>query len=518
MNVAQLLMRTASVFPERTAIMLGERKLVDYRELGRRAASIAGYLRSELGLVPGERVALFMTNDVAYLEILYGIWWAGLIAVPINAKLHPKEAAYIIDNAGAACLFCSDDLAASIEAIADTLPALRRIFTVASDGYARLQRATPAPLTPRLPDDVAWLFYTSGTTGFPKGVMQTHRNLLTMVSCYFTDVDDVVAGDAMVYAAPFSHGAGMYHFPYLLRGALHVIPESRGFEPEELCRLSRNIGQLTLFAAPTMVRRLVEHIETHSVDPAGFKTIIYGGGPMYTEDIRKALSLMGNRFVQIYGQGESPMTITALSRDHLADTTHPRWLERIASVGIAQSMVEVITTDDHGLALPAGEIGEIRVRGDVVMAGYWNNPEASAAAVQDGWLRTGDVGRLDEDGFLTLHDRSKDLIISGGANIYPREVEEVLLRHPGVHEVSVIGQPDTEWGEVVVAFVVAEQVTVAELDALCLAHIARFKRPKHYHFIDALPKNHYGKVLKTALREQLARYNPHQDPETPEKS
>jgi long-chain acyl-CoA synthetase len=212
------------------------------------------------------------------------------------------------------------------------------------------------------------------------------------------------------------------------------------------------------------------------------------------------------------------MTITALSREHLADTAHPRWLERIASVGIAQSMVEVITTDDRGVALPPGEIGEIRVRGDVVMAGYWNHPEASAAALQDGWLRTGDLGCFDDDGFLTLHDRSKDLIISGGANIYPREVEEVLLRHPGVHEVSVIGKPDPEWGEVVVAFVVADPVSVAELDALCLAHIARFKRPKHYHFIDALPKNNYGKVLKTALREELARYNPQQDLGPPEKS
>ena len=498
--------------------MLGERKVFDYRELARCAASIAAYLRSDLGLVPGDRVALFMTNNVAYLEILYGVWWAGLVAVPINAKLHPKEAAYILDNAGAACVFCSDDLAAGIEPIAPTLPALRRILTAESADYAELVSAAPAALTPRAPDDVAWLFYTSGTTGFPKGVMQTHRNLLTMTSCYFTDVDDVAPGDAMVYAAPFSHGAGLYHLPYLLRGALHVIPESRGFEPEELCRLSKNIGQLTLFAAPTMVRRLVEHIDTHSASPTGFKTIIYGGGPMYTEDIRKALSVMGNRFVQIYGQGECPMTITALSREHLADPTHPRWLERIASVGIAQSMVEVITTDDEGRTLPAGEIGEIWVRGDVVMAGYWNNPEASAAALQNGWLKTGDLGRMDDHGFLTLHDRSKDLIISGGANIYPREVEEVLLRHPHVQEVSVIGKPDAEWGEVVVAFVVAKQVTVAELDELCLAHIARFKRPKHYHFIDALPKNNYGKVLKTALREQLARYNRPSDLETPEKS
>ena len=514
MNVAQLLLRTASVFPERTAIMLGERKVCNYRELARRAASIATYLRSDLGLVPGDRAALFMTNHVAYLEILYGIWWAGLVAVPINAKLHPKEAAYILDNAGVACLFCSNELVTGIAAIADTLPTLRRVFSVESADYARLLSAAPAALAPRAPDDIAWLFYTSGTTGFPKGVMQTHRNLLTMTSCYFTDVDDVAPGDAMVYAAPFSHGAGIYHFPYLLRGALHVIPESQGFEPDELCQISKHIGQLTLFAAPTMVRRLVSHIDTHGVSPTGFKTIIYGGGPMYTEDIRKALSVMGNRFVQIYGQGECPMTITALSREHLADTTHPRWLERIASVGIAQSMVEVITTDDQGHRLPPGEIGEIRVRSDVVMAGYWNNPEASAAALQDGWLRTGDVGRMDEDGFLTLHDRSKDLIISGGANIYPREVEEVLLRHPHVHEVSVIGKPDAEWGEVVVAFVVADPVTVAELDALCLDHIARFKRPKAYLFVEALPKNHYGKTLKTALRDQLALYNQTSAPET----
>ena len=498
--------------------MQGERKIIDYRELARRAASIATYLKSDLELAPGDRVALFMTNNVAYLEMLYGVWWAGGVAVPINAKLHPKEAAYILDNASAACLFCSDDLENSIVPLATTLPTLRRVFTAESDDYARLLNAAPAALTPRALDDVAWLFYTSGTTGFPKGVMQTHRNLLTMTSCYFTDVDDVAPGDAMVYAAPFSHGAGLYHFPYLLRGALHVIPESRGFEPEELCQLSKTIGQISLFAAPTMVRRLFEYVDTHGINPSGFKTIIYGGGPMYTEDIRKALSVMGNRFVQIYGQGECPMTITALAREHLADTAHPRWLERIASVGIAQSMVEVITTDDEGRTIPAGEIGEIRVRGDVVMAGYWNNPEASAAALQNGWLRTGDLGCMDADGFLTLHDRSKDLIISGGANIYPREVEEVLLRHPGVREVSVIGQPDAEWGEVVVAFVVANQVTAAELDALCLAHIARFKRPKHYHFIDALPKNNYGKVLKTALREQLASYNSASDLETPEKS
>jgi long-chain acyl-CoA synthetase len=231
---------------------------------------------------------------------------------------------------------------------------------------------------------------------------------------------------------------------------------------------------------------------------------------MYAQDIRRALDAMGNRFVQIYGQGESPMTITALSRDTLAERDHPRWAERIASVGVAQSLVEVRVADHHGDTLPTGEAGEVLVRGDTVMAGYWDNPAATASTLRGGWLWTGDVGTMDDDGFLTLKDRSKDLIISGGSNVYPREVEEVLLTHPAVSEVSVVGAPDAEWGEVIVAFVVATPGAGAapalerELDALCLARIARFKRPKTYRFVASLPKNHYGKVLKTALRAQLA--------------
>jgi long-chain acyl-CoA synthetase len=217
--------------------------------------------------------------------------------------------------------------------------------------------------------------------------------------------------------------------------------------------------------------------------------------------------VMGPRFVQIYGQGETPMVGTALSRAHLADAGHPRHAERIASVGIAQTPVQLRVADDQGRALPPDAVGEVLFKGDSVMAGYWRNPEASAAALRDGWLFTGDVGCLDAAGFLTLKDRSKDLIISGGSNIYPREVEEVLLTAPGVAEVAVVGAPDAEWGEVVVAFVVPQPgavVATPQLDAHCLAQMARFKRPKRYVVVDVLPKNHYGKVLKTTLREQLA--------------
>jgi long-chain acyl-CoA synthetase len=507
MNLARLLVRTAAAFPERPALFLGEELLCDYRELALRAARIGGFLRNDLGLAPGERVCLWMSNIPEYMEILYGAWFAGLVVVPTNLKLHAKEVDYILQDSGAAVLFVSDDLAGEPGRWAGQTR-LRGVFVPGTPEYARLRRAEPMaePLF-RAQDDIAWLFYTSGTTGRPKGVMQTQANLLTMISCYFMDVDTVSPEDSAVYAAPMSHASGMLNFPHVIAGARHVLPRSGGFDSQELVELAAHHGRLTMFAAPTMVKRLVDHIEATGADPSGFKTIVYGGGPMYVEDIRRALRVMGDRFAQIYGQGETPMTITALGRQYLSDVKHPRYLERIASVGVSQALVEVRVADTQGRSLPPGETGEVVVRGPSVMKGYWNNPEATAQTIRDGWLFTGDVGAFDEDGFLTLKDRSKDVIISGGSNIYPREVEEVLLQHPQVQEVSVVGQRHEEWGEEVVAFVVSKNghpVDAKELDALCLESIARFKRPKRYRFVESLPKSSYGKVLKTALREQLA--------------
>jgi len=501
-NIVQWLVRPARMTPERPAVFLGERCLHDYGQLAHRAACIAGFLH-EAGLAPGDRVALYMSNCPEYLEVLYGAWWAGLVVVPVNAKLHPCEVLFILRDAQAAALFVSDDLADGLLPLAGEAEALRCVIRGGSAAYRATLVAAPIAERHRAPDDTAWLFYTSGTTGRPKGVMQTHRNLLTMSACYFTDVDPVDPDDAIVYAAPMSHGAGLYNFMHVLKGARHVVPASGGFDPAELVALADRLGRLSLFAAPTMVKRLVDHVAETGADVSGFKTIVYGGGPMYVADIERALDVMGDRFVQIFGQGESPMTITALGRYQLAERTHPRWRERLASVGVAQSLVEVRVVDEHGAEVASGDTGEVVVRGDAVMAGYWRNPEATARAIRDGWLWTGDMGAMDDEGFLTLKDRSKDVIISGGSNIYPREIEEVLLRHPSVREVSVVGHPDPEWGEVVVAFVVGE-ADAGELDALCLEHIARFKRPKHYRFVAALPKNNYGKILKTALRETLA--------------
>jgi long-chain acyl-CoA synthetase len=228
------------------------------------------------------------------------------------------------------------------------------------------------------------------------------------------------------------------------------------------------------------------------------RTLIWGGAPMYVEDTLAALDRFGPRLAQIYGQGEAPMTISTLSKQDIADRAHPRWRERLASAGKPYSCVEVMVADAHDRPVKQGAAGEILCRG-VIMSGYWQNPEATKASLRNGWLHTGDVGVFDAEGYLHLKDRSKDLIISGGSNIYPREVEEVLLMNDKVREVSVIGRPDREWGEVVVAYVVGE-AKAPDLDALCLSHIARFKRPKDYVFVDALPKNNYGKILKTELR------------------
>ena len=508
MSLAHLLLRHAQQTPDRAAIFCGTRLHASYGQWAARSAGLAQRMQVA-GLMPGDRVVLFMRNHPRYLEVLWAAWWAGLVVVPVNAKLHAREVEWIVDNAQARWAFVTHDVAP------EALCGVERQFDVESAQadalLAPLANAMALEPANRHPDDVAWLFYTSGTTGRPKGVMLTHRNLMTMGLTYFVDVDTVSPTDAMVYGAPMSHGAGIYAIPHVMAGARHVVPISGGVDPQELFELGRALGPLSTFAAPTIVKRLVDHAEEAGLTPEdaarSFKTIVYGGAPMYGADIARALRVMGPCFVQIYGQGETPMVGTALSRAHLSDTAHPRYRERIASVGVAQTPVQVRVGDAHGAALAVGEIGEVLIKGDSVMAGYWRNPDATAAAIRDGWLFTGDVGCLDADGFLTLKDRSKDLIISGGSNIYPREVEEVLLTATGVAEAAVVGVPDPEWGEVVVAFVVSlpgASISADSLDHHCLNHIARFKRPKRYVLVDSLPKNNYGKVLKTELRGRLS--------------
>ncbi len=503
LNIAGLLARSARAMGDRPALVAGERAICDYRELAARVAVIAANLRGRLGLGAGDRVALVMRNGPDYVALLFACWHAGLIAVPVNAKLAAAEFRHILEHSGARACVVTPDLAATIGGLGGACA----VIETESADWRRLAEGDPVPFAAAEPDDVAWLFYTSGTTGRPKGAMLTHRNLLAMTLGYFADVDAIAATHAILHAAPMSHGSGLYILPHVAAGAAQIVPESGGFDPDEMIRLFDVHRGVSLFAAPTMVRRLVDSIERHDSDVPGLRTIVYGGGPMYVEDCRRALDVIGYRLAQIYGQGESPMTITSLAKSRFPRPSEPRFAERLASVGLPFANVEVRVADADGAPLPAGEGGEILVRGDSVMRGYWRDAEATAETLRGGWLHTGDIGAFDEDGYLTLKDRSRDVIISGGVNIYPREVEEVLLTHPGIAEAAVIGRPDREWGETVLACVVAEPghaVTVDGLDRHCLERIARFKRPREYVFLETLPKNSYGKVLKTALRERLA--------------
>lgn len=498
MNPAEWLRRTAQRSPDAPALMTGDRLDASYADFARRAFGLATALQQK-GIGPGQRVGVFMSNCTDYLVALYGIWASGAVAVPINGKLHVAECAWILGDAEAALCFVSPDVAGGV---ADLTPV--PLVSVGTAAFATLtdQRPLAAPVL-RDDNDLAWLFYTSGTTGKPKGVMMTCGNITAMALGYFVDVEDVCSDDAILYAAPMSHGAGIYNFMHVMRGARHVVPPSGGFDPVEILELAPRIGEIAMFAAPTMVTRLVAQAAAQGVTGAGLRTIVYAGGPMYLADIQRAVQVMGPRFVQIYGQGECPMAITVLPRSDVTDRDHPRWRERLASVGVAQTVSQVAVLAEDGSPCRAGEVGEIAVRGTAVMAGYWRNPQATAKAIRDGWLWTGDMGHMDNDGYVTLVDRSKDMIISGGSNVYPREVEEVLLDHPGVREVAVVGRPHSDWGEEVVAFVVGT-ADPSELDTLCLSRIARFKRPKAYVFVDDLPKNNYGKVLKTDLRARLA--------------
>ena len=468
-------------------------------------AGLAGALREKLGLDAGDRVALIMKNHPEYWVALFAVWRAGLVAVPVNAKLHINEFRYILENSESRLAFATAELADELAPLIPDLPALETVVSVHDKEYQALKKESPLALQDAAPDDLAWLFYTSGTTGKPKGAMLSHRNLLVSVLSYFADVTALSPGDAVIHAAPQTHGSGLYGLPLIAKGGIQVTPESGGFDPAETLELIAHYPNSCFFFAPTMIHRLISSPAFVGADTRNLKVIIYGGGPMYEPDIRRAIDAIGPRFVQIYGQGESPMTITGLSMDMIRDETHPRRSEILASVGTERTDVEVKVFDSDDKSLPVGEIGEI-VRDDVVMLGYWKNPEATEEALRGGWLHTGDMGCFDEAGFLTLKDRSKDMIISGGTNIYPREIEEALLTHPEVDEISIIGRPHADWGEEVVAFVVVRKggaVTPEELDRHCIEQIARFKRPKEYFFVEELPKNNYGKVLKTELRERL---------------
>ena len=501
-NVSSFLSRSAARWGDRPALCEDETVVATFAELEARATDIAHRLRTDLGLVPGDRIAVVSKNCARYLELVFAAWRADLTLVPINARLHPKEVAYILADSGARLCFAA---AEDIDAVTNAAAVPVADIAAPASSWPRAGQAEPSSGTPS--PSIAWLFYTSGTTGRPKGVMITHDMLRQVLLNYFTDVHWIAPEDCVIHFAPLSHGSGMYALPHIAAGATNVVPVLHQFTADGLAALFARYRGISMFMAPTMVRKMLDMPELESLPIDSLKTIVYGGGPMYVADIEEAVRRLGPRFVQIYGQGECPMTISCLGRNDIANAYEQHDAATLGSVGRAFTGVEVAVADDAGALLPVGEIGEVVVRGPVVMPGYWGNPEASAETIRQGWLYTGDMGALDERGFLTLKDRSKDLIVSGGLNIYPREIEEVLLRHASVAEASVVGRPDEKWGETVVAFIVPKAGCAVEpeiLDAHCLDNLARFKRPKEYRVVEALPKNNYGKVLKRELRERLA--------------
>ena len=511
MNVGTLLTKSARSFPASLAIAHGSKKL-SYARFDARANQLANAL-GRLGITKGDNVALLMYNCSEMLEAMFACFKAGCCAVPINFRLHPREFSFIIDHSESKAVVITSEFNESILDVRDQIPQAQSIITVSgARGELLDYESLVSPEDEQFedaevdPTDLAWLFYTSGTTGMPKGAMLTHRNLMAMTMSFFADMcTGCGPDDATLHAAPLSHGSGLYALPNVAKAAAHIIPESKSFDAELVLQLIEEFRITNLFAAPTMLKRVIDSPAIDRSDLSSLKSVIYGGGPMLLEDLIKAMEKLGPCLVQLYGMGETPMTISFLShRDHVPNGS-PEQMERLRSAGCPRTDVEVRIFDQDDNELPPNEMGEIVTRSDLVMKGYWRNPEATAETLRNGWLHTGDMGYMDELGYVFIMDRSKDMIISGGENIYPREIEEVIVQHPAVREVAVIGVPDPAWGEAikaVVSLVPGEEVTEEQLIDFCRDHIASYKKPKSVDFVNEIPKNNNGKIVKKELREK----------------
>jgi acyl-CoA synthetase (AMP-forming)/AMP-acid ligase II len=505
-NLAVWLARDAALHPDHVAVRHGE-DVLTYAELSDRVARLAGFMRDR-GLTAGDRVGIIQWNGPRLLETLLAAFHGGFCVVPVNARATPYEAAQVLDDAEVGAVVYGPEYAEQAMALNGRRP-LRLCLEADASADAvyedAINRASgPLALQTVAADDVAWLFYTSGTTGTPKGAMLTHRNLLAMVLAHLADLRDLRPHHVVLHAAPLTHGSGLYALPAIARGATQVITTSRSFDPEEILETvqSRGVSDIA-FLTPTMVKWLTEAHQRAAAPIESLEHAVYGGAPMYREDLRAALDAFGPVFSQIYGQAEAPVTIARLTREeHLGEPVDGADL--LGAAGRAYTSVEVAVANAAGLIAPTGD-GELVTRSDVVMKGYWRNPTATADSLRGGWLHTGDVGRIDSGGLVFLVDRSKDVIISGGANIYPREVEEVILRHGEVRQAVVVGAPDETWGERVVAVLVLEpggdqERVQRQLDALCREYLSDYKRPRRYDWMNELPVSPYGKVLKREVR------------------
>jgi acyl-CoA synthetase (AMP-forming)/AMP-acid ligase II len=506
-NLARLLTWTARRLPQAPALRWRER-VWSWAELDERVDRLAAALRAQ-GVAPGDRVLVHSRNSNVMFEAVWACWKAGAVFVPTNVRLTPAEAAYLGAASGAVAMLRDHGFTAHADAVRDASPACRLVLAV---GDARVDEqdlealiaATPRPLPDHeadvAADHPAWFFFTSGTTGRPKAAVLTHGQMGFVVNNHLADLmPGLTEQDVSLVVAPLSHGAGIHALAQVARGACSVLLPGERMDAGEAWRLIAEHGVTNMFTVPTILNMLAAHPDAA---PHALRHVIYAGAPMYRADQKRALERLGPCLVQYFGMGEVTGNITVLRPDqHSLDDADPR----AGSCGVARTGMDLAILDPEGQRLPPGETGEICVRGPAVFAGYHENPGANAAAFRDGWFHTGDLGHLDAQGFLFITGRASDMFISGGSNIYPREVEEALLTHPQVLECAVVGVPDAKWGEVGVACVVPRGA--APDPAALLAHLApllaRYKHPHRFVFWEELPKSAYGKVPKSLLRGKL---------------
>jgi O-succinylbenzoate-CoA ligase len=487
-----------------------EKRTLTFTESRARVDLIAGRL-ADIGLSKGDRIALLGKNSIEFFFMYLACARLGVVPVGINYRLTPSECAFIVQDATAKVLFADAELIDPVSSACGDIPAVC-LFGEHSDHTAFEQWLGDQPLPfDRMhidPDDVMAQMYTSGTTGLPKGVLLSHSNIISNV--YQTSMASeytFMAGNEFLLVAPMYHAAGiMIGYTGVLQGLTLVIHREYNSHRVVETLLSRSIAAVTL--VPVMLQMILDTVpDLDAMRFPDLRLIYYGASPIAVPLLQRAIQIFDCDFTQGYGQTETNSIVAMLSA-----SDHRRALagrpELLAACGRAAFNTELRVIDPEGVTLPAGEAGEILARGPQIMQGYWNNPKATTEAIRDGWLHTGDIGQFDEEGYLTIVGRVKDLIISGGENVYPVEVENVLTSHPLVNEAAVIGVSHHKWGEVPLAIIVSqatEPPQAEELQQFCREQLAAFKVPAHFHLIDAIPRNPSGKILKQQLRNDIGK-------------
>lgn len=483
MQIGSLIRKAGLQFKDAPCLVEGDR-VVSFREFDRLTDRL-GHALLEAGLVPGDRVGVLLPNGIDCLVAYYGVAKAGLVRVSLSTLDTPENHAYKVADSGCRAVICGDDQPAidGLElCIRET--ALQALVDAQSDAPCAIDREPEAPYR---------LAYTGGTTGKPKAVTLTTRGELTEVSAFLTDlVPDLQHGDTFLHAAPIAHASGAFFLPALARGARSLVMKK--FDAEAFLALAAREGASFTFLVPTMLAMVLE--KPVPPERPSLRRIIYGASSIADSLLRRAEARFGKVFAQCYGQSESPMVITCLKpEDH----------DRVGSCGRPFTIVEAGIVDDDDRFLAPGGIGEIVCRGPQTMAYYWNRPEATAEVFRNGWLHTGDIGRMDEDGFYYILDRKNDLLISGGFNVYPREVEDALLACDGVVEAAVVGIPDEKWGERVHAVIAGRPgLDAAEVLSAAKARLANYKQPKSIEVWAELPKSPANKILRREVRQIVA--------------